>query len=76
MVAQRNHESGQIRVMSRAARWHTRVQRRIANLLERRGQSADAEVGLLIAPDETRVPDVAGVYDLTETVSLDELERR
>jgi Uma2 family endonuclease len=50
---------GQILVLSPAARWHVRVQRRIANLLERQGRNADLEIGMQIAPRETRVLDVA-----------------
>src|SRR3954466_161747 len=50
---------GQILVMSPATRWHTRVQRLIADFLEGQGRSADIEIGLLIAPGETRVLDVA-----------------
>lgn len=50
---------GVIHVMSPAARWHSRVQRRIANLLEGHGRSADTEIGLSIGPGDTRVLDVA-----------------
>lgn len=50
---------GRIVVMSPARRWHNRVQRRIANLLERQGRSADTGIGLWVGPGETRVLDVA-----------------
>jgi Uma2 family endonuclease len=50
---------GRIIVMSPARVWHTRTQRRIASLLERRGRKAEIEVGLTLAPKETRVLDVA-----------------
>lgn len=54
---------GTIHVMSPAVRWHTRAQRRLADLLERQGRIADIEVGLSIAPGETRVLDVAAFHD-------------
>ena len=50
---------GRIVVMSPAKRWHTQVQRRIADLLERTGRVAGIEVGLTVAPKEMRVLDVA-----------------
>lgn len=56
------HE-GQIVVMSPAKLWHTETQRRIANILERRGRRVGVEVGLDIAPGETRVLDVAAFHD-------------
>lgn len=54
---------GRIVVTSPARLWHTNAQRRLANLLERRGTAAGVEVGLDIAPGETRVLDVATFYD-------------
>lgn len=54
---------GRIIVMSPAKRWHTQVQRRIATLLEAQGRIAGIEVGLSIAPGETRVLDAAAFAD-------------
>ncbi|GAA3519257.1 Uma2 family endonuclease [Actinocatenispora rupis] len=54
---------GRIVVMSPARVWHTEAQRRIANLLIRQGRIGRIEVGLAIAPGETRVLDVAAFVD-------------
>ena len=54
---------GRIVVMGPAKLWHTRVQHRLMALLTRQGRPAGTEVGLAIAPGETRVLDVAAFRD-------------
>lgn len=53
---------GRIVLMSPARRWHSRIQRRVANLLEHQGRDVDTEIGLVIAPKESRVLDVAAFH--------------
>ncbi|BCJ32740.1 hypothetical protein Athai_02430 [Actinocatenispora thailandica] len=54
------HE-GNILVMTPAAQWHSDVQMRVVQMLRERGLVAGMEVGVEIAPEETRVLDV-GVF--------------
>jgi Uma2 family endonuclease len=53
---------GRIVVMSPARLWHIRVQHRLMSFLERQGKLAGTEIGLTIAPRETRVLDVAAFH--------------
>lgn len=50
---------GRIVVTSPARLWHTRAQGRITDLLRKTGRKAYPGVGLVLAPTETRVLDVA-----------------
>ncbi|MEV0843509.1 Uma2 family endonuclease [Actinocatenispora sera] len=50
---------GNILVMTPATQWHSDVQVRVLNLLRGRGLLAGIEVGVAIAPKQTRVIDVA-----------------
>lgn len=52
------HE-GKILVMTPATQWHSDVQVRVLHLLRDRGLVAGIEVGVAIAPKQTRVIDVA-----------------
>jgi Uma2 family endonuclease len=54
---------GRIVMMSPAKVWHTDTQRRIADLLDKKGRKAYIELGLTIAPKDTRVLDVAVLRD-------------
>lgn len=50
---------GSLVMVSPVRRWHSRVARRLANVLEAAGHQVDTEVGVRRSPRSTRVADVA-----------------
>jgi Uma2 family endonuclease len=50
---------GELLIMSPLNGWHRHVQRKLVNLLEDAGRYADLEVGVINAPGDTRVADIA-----------------
>jgi Uma2 family endonuclease len=50
---------GELLIMSPLTGWHRHVQRKLVSLLEDAGLYADLEVGVINAPGDTRVADVA-----------------